>query len=570
MNKGAKIGVAAVATAMLAVAGYGAYNIAGALTGSDAASAAKPRTVVAEPPTAEQAAAAAKEFLDAWAKGDVMAAGRLTDAPDAATAALTAFQDKVKPSAVHLTAGGPTSFPSPSASAGAKSSAPAAPSASASASTAAAPTGVPLSFKASMEFAETGTPWAYDGILGLVKMSDGKAAVHWVPSVIHPHLGAGETIAVKPVYGTPGTVTDRNGKPLGGFPSLTGVLDRFKTQAPQGGSPEDAGSGVLISPDSGSGAPEKLFTIKEPKPVPALKLTLDATLQQAAEAAVAEQSKGGTRPASLVAIEPSTGYILAFANAPATGQNRAFSGATAPGSTMKVVTTAALLEAGVTPSTPVACPATTMVTGRPVANDFPDARPNNTFADDFTQSCNTAFIEKGAAVLKPDTLPKIAKDVFGLGLEWKTGLSNFDTKIPTESNMAGAASEFIGQGKVQTNPLGMASVAATVQSGVFKMPVLVPGMEQKPAARQLSGDVLGNLRTLMTQTAKSGTAAEPMAGIPGAAAKTGTAEVDGKDTNSWFTAYRGNLAVAAEVEGGLHGAQSAGPAVAKLLRIGNG
>ncbi|GAA4836175.1 penicillin-binding transpeptidase domain-containing protein [Kitasatospora terrestris] len=557
MHKSAKIGIAGVATAVLAVGGYGAYNIASALTdSSDRAAAAGPRSVVAEPPTAEQAAAAAKEFLDAWAKGDVMAAGKLTDAPDAATAGLTAFRDQVKPSAVHLTVGGPIGSPAPSPSA--------------ASSTAAAPTGVPLSFKASMEFAETGTPWAYDGVLGLVKMSDGKAAVHWVPSVIHPHLGAGETIAVKPVYGTPGTVTDRNGKPLGGFPSLTGVLDRFKTQAPQGGSPEDAGSGVLISPDSGSGAPEKLFTIKEPKPVPALKLTLDATLQQAAEAAVAEQSKGGTRPASLVAIEPSTGYILAFANAPATGQNRAFSGATAPGSTMKVVTTAALLEAGVTPSTPVACPATTMVTGRPVANDFPDARPNNTFADDFTQSCNTAFIEKGAAVLKPDTLPKIAKDVFGLGLEWKTGLSNFDTKIPTESNMAGAASEFIGQGKVQTNPLGMASVAATVQSGVFKMPVLVPGTEQKPAARQLSGDVLGNLRTLMTQTAKSGTAAEPMAGIPGAAAKTGTAEVDGKDTNSWFTAYRGNLAVAAEVEGGLHGAQSAGPAVAKLLRIGNG
>ncbi|MFG2824856.1 penicillin-binding transpeptidase domain-containing protein [Kitasatospora sp. NPDC048365] len=551
MHKGAKIGIAGVATAMLAVGGYGAYNIASALTdSSDRAAAAKPRTVVAEPPTAEQAAGAAKDFLDAWAKGDVMAAGRLTDAPDAATVALTAFQDKVKPSAVHLTAGGPTGSPAPSASAGA------------------APTGLPLSFKASMEFAESGTPWAYDGVLGLVKMSDGKAAVHWTPAVIHPHLGAGETIAVKPVFGTPAGITDRKGSPLTGFPSLLGVLDRFKGDAPQGAS-EDAGTAVLIT-KTYDGTSEKLFTIKEPKPVPALKLTLDATLQAAAEAAVAEQSKGGTRPASLVAIEPSTGYILAFAFSPSTGQNRAFSGATAPGSTMKVVTGAALLEAGVTPSTPVPCPSTTMVTGRPVANDFPDAHPNNTFADDFTESCNTAFIEKGAAVLKPDTLPKIAKDVFGLGLEWKTGLSNFDTKIPTESNMAGAATEFIGQGKVQTNPLGMASVAATVQSGVFKMPILVPGMEQKPAARQLSNDVLTNLRALMTQTAKSGTAAEPMAGIPGAAAKTGTAEVDGgKPTNSWFTAYRGNLAVAAEVEGGLHGAESAGPAVAKLLRIGN-
>ncbi|GAA2743361.1 penicillin-binding transpeptidase domain-containing protein [Kitasatospora cinereorecta] len=573
VNKGAKIGIAAAATVVVAVGGYGAYNVATAIgDGSSDSAKAKPRTVVAEPPTAEQAAAGAKAFLEAWAKGDVAGAAALTDAPDQASTALTAFQDKVKPSAVHLTPGGPTAFPSASAAPSTSAAASAAPSAASAAASAspAAPAGVPLSFKASLEFADTGTPWNYDGVLGVVKMSDGKPAVHWTPSVIHPHLGPGETIAVKPVFATPAAVTDRNGKSLAAFPSVAQLLERFKTSAPQG-SPQDAGAGVVITPDSGSGAPEKLFTVKDPKPVPSLKLTLDATLQQAAEAAVQEQSKGGTHAASIVAVEPSTGNILAFANAPATGQNRAFSGATAPGSTMKVVTSAALLEAGITPTTPVACPSSTMVTGLAVKNDFDDARPNNTFTDDFTQSCNTAFIEQGSKSLKADSLPKIAKDVFGLGLEWHTGLSNFDTKIPTEGNMAGAATEFIGQGKVQTNPLGMASVAATVQSGVFRQPILVPGSDQVKAARTLSPDVLQNLRNLMNQTAKVGTAKDVMAGITAdAGAKTGTAEVaPGKATNSWFTAFRGNLAVAAEVEGGGHGADAAGPAAAKLLKIGN-
>ncbi|MFJ4675557.1 penicillin-binding transpeptidase domain-containing protein [Kitasatospora sp. NPDC088783] len=571
MRKSVKTAIATVLTAVVTVAGYGVYNLATALTGrsgrSGGAAAAGARPAVTGPPTAEQAAGAARAFLAAWAGGDLSGAAAATDDPAAATTALTAFQRQVGPSAIHLTAGGPAAGPDPSAPGSIPSAAPSAPSAPSAAP--ATDTALSLPFSASVEFAGTGTPWTYDGVLGLVRTRDGRTVVHWTPHVIHPHLDAGESIAVRPVAGTPAGITDRNGKPLTGFPSLAGSLEQFTALVPQGGTADD-GSAVLITKDS-DGTAEKLFTVTEPRPIPALKLTLDARLQEAAEAAVAKQSAGGTRAASLVAIEPSTGHVLAYAFSPSTGPNRAFTGITPPGSTMKVVTAAALLEAGVTPSTPVPCPATTLVTGLPVANDFADARPGNTFADDFAQSCNTAFLEKGREVLKPDSLPNTAKEVFGLGLEWRTGLTDFDTRIPTESNMAAAAPEFIGQGRVQTNPLAMASVAATVQSGTFRMPILLPGLPQQPAARRLSKGVLNDLRALMTRTAQSGTAAGPMAGIPGAAAKTGTAEVGGgKPANSWFTAYRGDLAVAAEVEGGLHGAQSAGPAVAELLRIGNG
>ncbi|MFC6596252.1 penicillin-binding transpeptidase domain-containing protein [Kitasatospora paranensis] len=554
MHKGVVIGIAVVATGMAGIAGYGVYNIATAVTGGSTAQHAGPRTVVDQPPTAQQAADVEKAFLDAWAKGDLEAAGALTDQPGEATAALTAFRTKVKPSAVTFTPGAGQPAPGASPAAG-SSAAPAAHQ-------------VPLTFSAKVEFTGSTAAWTYTGSLGMVKMSDGKAAVHWAPSVIHPALGTGRTIDVKPVYAPPGSVSDRNGKPLTSFPSLTAILAGFKQSAAS--APGDAGSGVVASYADGTGTPERLFTITEPKPGPPLKLTIDAKLQQAAEEAVKEQSQGGTRAASVVAVEPSTGNILAVANSPV-GGNRAFTGGTAPGSTMKVVTAAALLEAGVTPDTPIACPAATTAGGQQVKNDFTEAHLDWKFRQDFAESCNTAFINTGHDRLQPDSLPRIAKEVFGLGLEWHTGVTNFDTSIPTVSNINAELPEFIGQGAIRTNSLAMASVAATVQNGTFHQPVLVPGMTDgvATASRNLSSSVQKALKSMMVTTAQSGTAAEPMAGIPGVGAKTGTAEVDGQGTHAWFVAYRGDLAVAAEVENGQHGATTAGPAAAKLLRIGN-
>lgn len=237
---------------------------------------------------------------------------------------------------------------------------------------------------------------------------------------------------------------------------------------------------------------------------------------------------------------------------------------------MKIITAAALLEAGLTPTSPLPCPPTTNLPGgRAVANDFDDARPGNTFKDDFAQSCNTAFLDAANAKLRTGTLPAIAKDVFGLGPVWQTGLSSFDTKVPVETNAEQTAMAYIGQGRVQTNALAMASVSATVQNGTFRQPIIVPGLLQPPATRSLTTTVRSQLQSMMQHTAQSGTAQRAMAGIPGAAGKTGTAEVNQSTPNSWFTGYRGNLAVAVEVEAAGHGSAAAAPAAAELLRIGN-
>lgn len=337
MRKSVGVGIAVVCGAVLAGAGYAVYDLTGggeAVAASGSTQAAKPpRTVLATPPTATQAAAGARAFLDAWSSGDLQKAAALTDDPTAAATALAAFRDKVKPSSVVFTssasAATPAASPSPQAS-----------------TASGQPGAVP--FHAAVQFTQPAAPWQWDGALGMEAMSDGTAAVHWAPSVINPQLKPGTSISVQPLAAPAAGVVDRNGKSLAGLPSLAPLMGLLKAAGPTP-PPADAGSAVEITDDSGKGTPVTLFTITQPKPQPVLKLTLDATLQAAAESAVQQQSQGGTRPAALVAIEPSTGNILAFANAPSGGLNMAFLGATAPGSTMKVVTATALLEAGDTP-----------------------------------------------------------------------------------------------------------------------------------------------------------------------------------------------------------------------------
>ena len=83
----------------------------------------------------------------------------------------------------------------------------------------------------------------------------------------------------------------------------------------------------------------KRFAGRAPKPV---QLTIDPAIQRAAEAALA----GVTQNAALVAIEPATGAIRAVVSKPDGGFDRALAGTYPPGSTFKVVTSAALLARG--------------------------------------------------------------------------------------------------------------------------------------------------------------------------------------------------------------------------------
>ncbi|MGY4767638.1 penicillin-binding transpeptidase domain-containing protein [Kribbella sp. CWNU-51] len=297
------------------------------------------------------------------------------------------------------------------------------------------------------------------------------------------------------------------------------------------------------------------------KPV---KTTLDANMQRYAEAALATSKL----PASLVAVQASTGQILAAANGPTVASyNRAFQGQYAPGSTFKIVTSAALLGSGETAATALPCTNTINVFGKTFKNyDGLAAYGAGTMQKAFNESCNTAFISQHARLPK-DAMTKTAA-MFGIGRDLGLSISAYGGQVPAPKDDVAEAASMIGQGTVTASPLAVSLIAATVDHGTAMKPVLVPDKDAAgPAASPLPAATVASLRTFMRTTVTDGTA-KVLAGNGAVAAKTGTAELvqGGKVvTNAWMAGYRGDVAFAVIVEGGESGSHAAGPIVKNFL-----
>ncbi|MBD0323959.1 MAG: penicillin-binding protein, partial [Aldersonia sp.] len=143
-------------------------------------------------------------------------------------------------------------------------------------------------------------------------------------------------------------------------PTLSGIAETWQ-QA------HDAAAGWTVQAVRADGSAQQL-TGADPQPTEDIRTTLDDGLQRAAEAALAPVPQ----PAAMVALQPSTGEVLAVAqNAPADGQGPiALTGLYPPGSTFKTVTASAALQTGqVDPDTVVPCPGTENIAGRQIPND---------------------------------------------------------------------------------------------------------------------------------------------------------------------------------------------------------
>ncbi|MFJ6012754.1 penicillin-binding transpeptidase domain-containing protein [Streptomyces sp. NPDC092952] len=545
MRSGVKIGmVSGVLAVVVGGAGYGAYNVLSALNdgngggGTDAASTST--EVKSGPVTKEEIADASKKFLLAWANDESDAASQLTNNPVEAAPLLAGYRGDAHVTKAVITPGTPT---------GAK---------------------VPYTVKATVSYGGKSASWSYASELTVVRgVTTGRPLVDWSPSVVHPDLTDGAKLRT----GGPSTpaikALDHTGRELTKekYPSLGPVLDTLREKYGQkaGGT---AGIETWIESGEAKGPNKTLLTLSKGRPGE-LHTTLDARVQAAAEESVKKFSQ-----ASVVAIQPSTGSIRAVANNPATGFNAAMLGKQAPGSTMKIVTSALLIEKNLAASgRPIECPETAMYQGRTFKNLDGFSIPNGTLTTSFARSCNTAFIKLIDDTKDDAALAKEARDVFGIGLDWQTGVASFDGSVPEETG-GEAAAQYIGQGTVQMNALNMASITATARNGTFRQPVLVsPELDNRPiarAARPLPAFVSGQLTEMMRQTASWGTGKQAMATVGGdKGAKTGSAEVDGQSTsNSWFTGFSNDLAAAAVVQSGGHGGDAAGPVVAAVLRAG--
>lgn len=263
------------------------------------------------------------------------------------------------------------------------------------------------------------------------------------------------------------------------------------------------------------------------------------------------------RSASAV-IQPSTGDILAIANHDGLNHT-ALTGRVTPGSTFKVVTSTALFNQGtLTPTRIVPCPATQDVQGVVFHNDNNGQNLGKPFIDDFAQSCNNAS-DSQYTHLQGSLLAATAENYYGLNRPWDLGLGQAQyAAIPRNAASAELAQECFDQGQLLASPLAMASVAASVDSGAFHQPVLLPA----------STDAGLKLMMRAVITYPDGTAYGIGLG-PSGYAKTGTADAGSTQTqpNSWMIAFNTgkDLAVAALVQDAGYGAPYAGPEIKHIL-----
>lgn len=308
-------------------------------------------------------------------------------------------------------------------------------------------------------------------------------------------------------------------------------------------------------------------------------LTIDPTAQDAAYQALTEAKVTG----AVVALDPSTGAILAMVSTPAYDPNplsthspsdiRANAAALAaqapdprinqatsetypPGSIFKVVDSAAAMVKGLTPETVI--PAVqeytlpgTQTTLKNFGGESCSANEKITLLQALTISCNTAFAQLAVDQLGESAVRDMSAS-FGINDE------GFDTPLPVAGSSVGEiidqaalAQSAIGQRDVRVTPTQAAMLAATVANdGQLMKPYLV-AETQRPdlsvldkAEPEAMGDpafddkVAKQLTTMMVSVVDNGTGKKAQVAGVKVAGKTGTAEVaDGVSPHAWFSGF---------------------------------
>lgn len=283
-----------------------------------------------------------------------------------------------------------------------------------------------------------------------------------------------------------------------------------------------------------------------------LRTTLDGHDQALAAAALATQSSSG----EIVAVDASTGDIRALATRqagsvplPADGPLNA---RLEPGMAFSIVSAAALLgNGGVSTSQPLPCQNVADVGGQTFT--YQPGSSSATFAADFASGCGTAFATMSEK-LTARQLTAVERS-FGIGVTWNLHVPAFSGSAPAGAGQAGVAAQATGTG-VLMSPLAMAMVAAEVDAGTGRTPVLVTSDPPATWQAPLSASELDELRQLMRQAVQSGTAhgvnlsGEPVYG------QAGVVRTGAHAYLSWFVGYRGTMAVAV-LETGTTPAQAA-------------
>ena len=291
--------------------------------------------------------------------------------------------------------------------------------------------------------------------------------------------------------------------------------------------------------------------------------TLDTTLQL-----LANELLGENRGA-IVAMEPSTGKILAMVSKPDFDPNyiendwdflladtekspllnRSTQGLYPPGSTFKILTTLAYLHKHLETDFVYFCKGKEFFGNKELHcyNDKAHGRQN--LEEAFSNSCNGAFAKMGQEISTDDLSVLCDRLLFNQPLPYPLPYSMSSFILSEEPSDAEISETVIGQGKTLVTPLHMALITSAIANGGLLMsPYLVDHTEDIrgeivekffPIAYEEIIDVEGTrkLTRYMIDVVESGTGHGAYSKEYTVAAKTGSAENPFGRTHSWFTGF---------------------------------
>ena len=348
---------------------------------------------------------------------------------------------------------------------------------------------------------------------------------------------------------------------------------------------------------------QQLFANREPKGG-AIRLTINPDAQVAAMNAL------NGRTGAVVAIDPTTGAILALASSPSFDPNllsshdagdiqaqyeklnadskqpllnRPLAMTLPPGSTFKLITAAAALESGqYLAESELPGPSQINLPGTDVQLGNWNRRscgPGDvtTLQSALEVSCNTAFAWLGME-LGSDAISEQAKK-FGFESEFEVPMTAAISRFPVDPNKPQTAMSAIGQFDVRATVLQMAMVAAGIaNNGVVMNPYLVSQVlgpdltvlqNTNPSAfgRAMSIENAKILRDMMVGVVKNGTASNARISGISVGGKTGTAEnTPGEPAHAWFVGLapseQSKVAVAVVLQNGGGATEVSGNALA--------
>jgi penicillin-binding protein A len=378
----------------------------------------------------------------------------------------------------------------------------------------------------------------------LMSMRDepGGPRVLWSRSLVFPGLRSGESLSRRMTMPARATLLARDGSVLAEGPATAaGARDSPLGAAAAGvvgelapvprarvselealGVPAEAIVGTsgleLALDDRLRGTPggqllagEQVLASVAPEPSPAVHTTISPTVQRIAAEALGGQLGG------VVAMDPTNGEILAVAGL-------GIDDLQPPGSTFKMVTVTAALEAKVASLESVFPYATSATLDGVKLENANGEDCGGSLALAFAVSCNSVFAPLGVKV-GADRLVATAER---FGFNHSPGLPGaVESTLPPASQIQGEldlGSTSIGQGQVQASALQMVRIAATVGDGGRRPTPTFEALPSTPV-RVMSAATARTVRRLMIGVVREGTGTA--AAIPGVvvAGKTGTAEL---------------------------------------------